>query len=150
MRFWDSSALMPVLAAEATTPAIRALYLQDLEVVVWWATPVECASALARLERDGALTSDGAAQAFSRLDALVASWLQVDPSDEIRETARRLLRVHPLRAADALQLAAAFVAAERRPPTMAFVTLDDRLRVAAGREGFVLPQPAGPATATGG
>jgi hypothetical protein len=62
----------------------------------------------------------------------------VEPTDEIRETARRLLRVHALRAADALQLAAAFVAAERRPPTMTFVTLDERLRTAAAREGFVL------------
>ena len=79
-----------------------------------------------------------AAVAFARLDALSASWLQVEPSDEIRETARRLLRVHPLRAADALQLAAAYAAAERRPPTMTFVTLDDRLRTAADREGFVV------------
>jgi hypothetical protein len=56
----------------------------------------------------------------------------------VREVARRYLRVHPLRAADALQLAAAFVAAERRPPTLTVVTLDDRLRAAAEKEGFVL------------
>jgi hypothetical protein len=35
-------------------------------------------------------------------------------------------------------LAAALVAAERRPPTLAFVTLDDRLRDAAAKEGFLL------------
>jgi uncharacterized protein len=138
MRFWDSSALVPLLAAEAASRPVRALYLRDSEPVVWWATPVECASAIARLEREGALTATDAAVAFARLDALAASWLQVEPSDEIREAARRLLRVHPLRAADALQLAAAFVAAERRPPSMTFLTLDDRLRAAAGREGFAL------------
>lgn len=55
---------------------------------------------------------------------------------EANELAHRLLRVHPLRAADALQLAAATIAAERRPPTLTFVTLDDRLRAAADREGF--------------
>jgi predicted nucleic acid-binding protein len=71
-----------------------------------------------------------------RLEA--QSWMQIDPSDEIRESARRFLRVHTLRAADALQPAAAFVAAERRPPPLTLVTCDDRLRDAAGKEGFLL------------
>jgi hypothetical protein len=48
------------------------------------------------------------------------------------------LRVHPLRAADALQLAAAYIAAERRPSSLELVILDDRLAAAARREGFVL------------
>lgn len=143
MRFWDSSALVPLLAGEASTRAIQTLYTQDADIVVWWATPVECASAVARLEREGALSATDASTAFSRLDALAASWLQVEPTDEVRETARRLLRVHPLRAADALQLAAGFVAAERRPSTMGFVTLDDRLSIAAGKEGFVVCEMSG-------
>ena len=138
MRFWDSSALVPLFAAEPGTRAVQALYTRDPEVVVWWGTLVECASAVARLERDGALVPADAAKSFARLDALAPSWMQIDPSDEIREAARRFLRVHPLRAADALQLAAALVAAERRPPTLAFVTLDDRLREAAAKEGFLL------------
>jgi len=138
MRFWDSSALVPLFAAEPGTRAVQALYTRDPEVVVWWGTLVECASAIARLERDGALVPADAAKSFARLDALAPSWMQIDPSDEIREAARRFLRVHPLRAADALQLAAALVAAERRPPTLAFVTLDDRLREAAAKEGFLL------------
>lgn len=136
MKFWDSSALVPLLAAEPRTRAIQMLYARDPEAVVWWGTPVECASAIARLERDGSLSAPDAAEAFSRLDALAPSWMQIDPSDEIRESARRFLRVHPLRAADALQLAAALTAAERRPPTLPFITLDDRLREAAGKEGF--------------
>ncbi len=138
MKFWDSSALVPLLAAETSTRAVQSLYTRDSEAVVWWGTLVECASAIARLERDGALSATDAAESFSRLDALAPSWMQVDPSDEIRESARRFLRVHPLRAADALQLAAALAAAERRPSTLAFVTLDDRLREAAGREGFLI------------
>jgi predicted nucleic acid-binding protein len=136
LRFWDSSALLPLLAEEPKTAAARALYLEDAEVAVWWATPGECASAIARLERDGALPAAGAAESFRRLDALWRSWIEVEPGDEVRETARRLLRAHPLRAADALQLAAAFIAAERRPPTLALVTLDERLRAAAAKEGF--------------
>ena len=138
MKFWDSSALVPLFAAETRTRAVQSMYTRDSEAVVWWGTLVECASAIARLERDGALSASDAAESFSRLDAFAPSWMQIDPSDEIRESARRFLRVHPLRAADALQLAAALVAAERRPSTLAFVTFDDRLREAAGKEGFRL------------
>lgn len=138
MTFWDSSALVPLFAAEPRTRPMQSQYARDTEVVVWWGTLVECASAIARLERDGALSAPDAAESFSRLDALASSWMQIDPSDEIRESARRLLRVHPLRAADALQLAAALVAAERRPSTLAFVTCDERLRDAAAKEGFLI------------
>jgi predicted nucleic acid-binding protein len=76
--------------------------------------------------------------ALQRLRQLTAGWHEVDPSDEIRETAARFLRVHPLRAADALQLAAAFAAAERRPASLEIVTLDDRLANAARKEGFAV------------
>ena len=141
MRFWDSSAIVPLLVAEPVTAAVRALYLEDQAVAVWWTTPVECASALARLERDGALRAKAAAESFRRLDALTPSWIEIEPVAEIRETARRLLRSQPLRTGDALQLAAAYLAAERRPATLGFVTLDDRLAEAADREGFVVVQP---------
>ena len=76
--------------------------------------------------------------ALQRLQQLSAGWHEIDPSDEIRETAARFLRVHPLRNADALQLAAAFAAAERRPASLEIVTLDDRLANAARKEGFAL------------
>jgi hypothetical protein len=105
-------------------------------MLVWWGSAVECISALARLERDGALSSP--TLALQRLQQLSAGWHEIDPSDEIRETAARFLRVHPLRAADALQLAAAFAAAERRPASLEIVTLDDRLADAARKEGFAL------------
>ena len=141
MRFWDSSALVPLCVEEPSTGALVALTRDDPGVAVWWTTPVECGSALARLEREGSLDTRAAGQAFDRLDRLAASWFQVEPVDEIREVARRLLRVHPLRAADALQLAAAYIVAERRPPTLAVVTLDDRLAGAGAREGFVIVRP---------
>lgn len=138
MRFWDSSALVPLCVQEPSSAAVVALIRDDPGIAVWWATQVECASALARLEREGSLNAANAAQAFDRLDRLAASWFQVEPVDEMREVARRLLRVHHLRAADALQLAAAYVVAERRPPTLEVVTLDDRVADAGAREGFVL------------
>jgi len=107
-------------------------------MVVWWGSEVECVSALARRERDGALNPRAMKLALERLQRLAAAWHEIDPSDEVREAAIRLLRVHPLRAADALQLAAAFAAAERRPASLEIVTLDDRLADAARKEGFAV------------
>ena len=140
MKFWDSSAIVPLCVEETATDRALALVNQDPEVAIWWATPVECASAVARLEREAALTPAEPAEAFRRLDLLARSWFEIEPHDELREVARRLLRVHLIRAGDALQLAAAYLAAERRPPTLEVVTLDDRLRQAALKEGFRVPE----------
>jgi predicted nucleic acid-binding protein len=101
----------------------------------WWGSSIECASAIARIHRDGLLSAAAERQARSLLDALRKSWFEVQPGEGIREQALRLLRVHALRAPDALQLAAALDWAGS-PPEGDFVTFDDRLRDAAAREGF--------------
>ena len=138
MKFWDASAIMPLLMKEDATVRLQKLALADAAMLVWWGTEVECASAISRLEREGALDEPGAIDAFDRLHQLSRAWHEVEPGDPVREAAVRFLRVHPLRAADALQLAAAFIAAERRPPSLEIVTLDDRLAAAARKEGFAL------------
>ena len=138
MSFWDSSALVPLLVREETSAAIRKRYRGDEAPVVWWGAEVECASAVARLERNGSLLSRGATDAFRRLDTLVRAWHQIEPVATVREAARRFLRVHDLRSGDALQLGAAFVAAEARSSSLEFVCLDDRLCAAAQREGFAV------------
>jgi len=107
-------------------------------MLVWWGSQVECASALARIERGASLDGKAAALAFDRLKQLADGWHEIEPSEIVRENAIRFLRVHPLRAADALQLAAAFIAAERRPSSLEVVTLDERLADAARKEGFEL------------
>jgi predicted nucleic acid-binding protein len=136
MRYWDSSAILPLLVPERRTAALEAILRDDPAMVTWWSTPVECRSALARLERDGRLSRRGTGQAERVLDAGARQWVEVPPTQAVREQAYRMLRVHPLRAADALQLAAALVASEFEPRTLPFVTLDARLAEAAGREGF--------------
>lgn len=141
MKFWDSSALLPLIVSEATTASTRAMLIADPVMVVWWGTRIECASALARLERDGALDAAGASRAFDNLETLAAAWHEIDASDMLRECAVRLLRVHPLRAADAVQLSAAVIAAEMRPTSLAFVTADRRLADAARKEGFAVAVP---------
>jgi len=52
--------------------------------------------------------------------------------------AKRCLMVHPLRAADALQLGAALVACGDDPHGFEFVCVDERLNEAARREGFTV------------
>jgi predicted nucleic acid-binding protein len=138
LRFWDSSAIIPLTVTEASTDAMRAIAEEDPVMCVWWATEVECVSALARMEREGALTDTTTTVALERLDLLAESWNEVQPVVAVRGAARRLLRVHTLRAADALQLAAAVVAAEGQPASLEIVTLDERLAAAARREGFTV------------
>ncbi len=138
MKFWDASALVPLLVQEAETDLVLALVARDPAMLVWWGSQVECVSALARLEREGALDKERADLAFDRLAVLAGAWHEIEPSEIVRESAIRFLRVHPLRGADALQLGAAFVAAERRPPSLELVTFDDRLADVARKEGFAL------------
>jgi len=110
------------LVAEPTTRRLQALAARDPDMLVWWGSEVECVSALARLERAAALDAKGMALASNRLTQLSNGWHEIEPSEIVRESAMRFLRVHPLRAADALQLAAAFIAAERRPPSLEVIT----------------------------
>ena len=105
-------------------------------MATWWDSKVECSSALNRLLREGALEADGFDRVSGRLEALSASWIEVQATEKLRRRALRLLRVHPLRAADALQLAAALVASEENPTTLPFLSSDARLSEAARKEGF--------------
>lgn len=142
MKFWDSSAIVPLLVTEESSEAVRAAIVADALVIAWWGTPVECISAIARREREADITAAGASLALARLDAIRAAWAEVQPTSRVRATAVRLLRTHPLRGADALQLAAAIAAAEDHPQTLPFVTLDAHLAEAAEREGFPVLRPA--------
>ncbi len=136
MKFWDSSAIIPLLVRETASDWVRGIVSEDADMLVWWGTPVECTSAVARRERDETLDSETAALALDRLRVLVPSWTEVQPSERVRSTAQRVLRVHALRAADALQLAAAIVAAGDERASLEVVCLDRRLTLAARREGF--------------
>ncbi len=142
MRFWDASALVTLLLVEPASAACWDLYREDPEVGVWWGSELECASAICRREREGVLDARLAQAALVRLDATRARWDEVQPMPVVRREARRLLRVHALRSADAAQLAAAVLLSDRQPASLPFVCLDDRLTAAAEREGFVVvPAP---------
>ncbi len=135
MKFWDASAVAALLLQESSSPLLGEMLRHDEEVVVWWSTVVECFSAIARARRNGRITVAQEAQTARVLQHLASKWNEITPWPEVRTQAQRLVRIHPLRAADALQLGAAIVwtghAGEGE-----FVSLDDRLREAARLEGF--------------
>ena len=154
MKFWDTSALVPLLVTEPATAATMNLFRADPAIMVAWTTAVDCASAIARAEHEGLLDQEETSDAFARLDDLARTWREVEPTDGVRDAARRFLRVHRLRAADAIQLGAATLAAERHPASLTVVTLDDRLEAAALKEGFpvIVPgrvKPAPPGSPSG-
>lgn len=140
MRFWDSSAIVPLIIDEPGRDRLLAMLETDPVMVVWWGTSVELVSALSRRERDGSLPTAVANAAVERVRKLERTWQQVAPTDVLRQRAHRLLRVHPLRAADSLQLAAALGIAGNDPASVSFVTLDQRLQDAAQREGLSVAQ----------
>jgi len=138
MRYWDTSAILPLIVDEPARGRLLELYQQDSQILAWWATPVEMASAVARREREGRISAEEADAALKASKRLAAAWHEVVPSEAIRRTAERLLRVHPLRAADSLQLSAALIAANHDPSTLEMICFDARLTAAARREGFVV------------
>ena len=139
MRFWDSSAVVPLVVHQRAAARADRWFGDDPSVVLWSLTPVEITSALWRLAREGVLSEDDARGAEARADELVAASHTVADIGSVQALARRLLRIHALRAADALQLAAALVWVSGRPEGQTLHTLDARLALAARREGFDVP-----------
>ncbi|MGB6219425.1 type II toxin-antitoxin system VapC family toxin [Haloferula sp.] len=136
MIFWDSSALVALLVDEADSETRLQQLQTDPELAVWWGTPVECESAIQRRFREGSLAAPQARLARERLADLSNSWHEVSPVVVIRTLSRRLLRTHPLRAADALQLAAALALGEAASNEFNFACSDVRLATAAEIEGL--------------
>ena len=143
MRFWDTSAIVPLCVTEPATATVRPLLDADPSLIVWWASRTECLSAFARRRREGHLTPAAERQAGDVLVLLATAWAEIQPSDPLRSRAERLLGVHALRAADAFQLAAALLWSQGETRGHEFVSFDGRLRAAAGGEGFsILPADA--------
>lgn len=141
MKFWDSSAIVPLCVKEKESESVNRLIKADEDIVVWWATRVECLSALSQRLREEVLNVDVELRAKAILDALSREWSEVQPSEPVRQRAERLLVIHPLRSADAFQLAAALIWAQENPQGLEIVCFDQNLREAAHKEGFtVLPR----------
>jgi hypothetical protein len=142
VKYWDASALVPLLHEEPSSAQVRGWLKDDSVVVTWALTRLEIASAVERLVRQGTLDAAGRRRALSLLDRLAASWHEVTDLAAVRSRALSLVARHPLRAADAAQLAAALLVADPDPSSLVFVSLDLRLGDAAAREGLRVPDDA--------
>lgn len=141
MRFWDSSALLPLLSEEKFSTTVTSLLREDEDATVWWGTWAECMVAISRLKRETRLTETGEEEARTNLDRLSVNWVEMEPTGELRLLTMLVSKAHPLKAADCLQLAAALRWCEGDTNNADFVCLDNRLRRAALDEGFdVLPE----------
>lgn len=133
--FWDTSALVPLCVRQSATARAISLY-RTHDVVVWWATSVEIASALARLLRLGQIGPTDSSKARKLSETLARSWSVIQPSEALRNRALELVDRYDLRAADSLQLAAALEWCEGTPAGRTFLTTNGRLRDAALLAGF--------------
>jgi hypothetical protein len=136
--FWDSSALVPTILPAPDSATLSALLRTDIRTALWWGSPVECQSAVYRRHRTTPVPAAVLEQAQQRLMTLMTNADIVAPTLGLRDRAGRLLASHPLRAGDALQLAAALAWCDDDPRAETFVCLDARLRDAARREGFAI------------
>ncbi len=142
MRFWDTSAVVPLVVDEPTSNACLKLLRADRALTVWSLTRTEVVSALQRKHREGSLDVEATERATRKLEQLTSAWVELSGIIEVRGHAERFLREHALRAADALQLAAAFVAVDGSPRNREFVVFDGNLAAAARATGFTVTLPS--------
>jgi predicted nucleic acid-binding protein len=138
MAFWDASAIVPLCCSQAATSRSRKTLRDVGRMVVWWGTPIEARSAFARLVRDGSLSHAERVRAIKLLEQLRQSWDEIQPSERVRGIAEDLPDRHPVRAGDAVQLAAALVWCRERPNQRPFISFDARLSSAAAAVGFTV------------
>lgn len=138
MRFWDSSAIVPLIVKQRLSGPLEQLHSEDRSIAVWAITPVEIVGGLWLLVRNARISDEQRVRAEIKLAELERTWTVIANVVETIRIARRLFSSHPLRAGDALQLAAAMTLVEDQAGGFDFVTLDSRLAEAAGREGFTV------------
>jgi predicted nucleic acid-binding protein len=136
MRFWDSSAIVPLVIAESESEYCLNALSADQNMLVWCLSRVEVLSGLCRRLREEIVNEKSFEQAKSRLRIILESAFEVKAIENVRSRAARLLEVHPLRAADACQLAAALVGTQEDPGRLPMICFDRRLAEAARKEGF--------------
>jgi predicted nucleic acid-binding protein len=133
---------VPLVVGQRSSSEAEAWLAEDRAVVAWTLAPVEITSALRRLMRDGLLAERAAREAEDLANDLMRQAHVVSDVERVKALAARLLRVHTLRAADALQLGAALAWSDGHPAGSVLHTLDRALAAAASREGFrVVPAP---------
>src|SRR6266498_1847836 len=136
LMFWDTSALVALCCRHASTAQARRMARQTRKFVIWWGTPVELSSAFSQLLRAGTLNEQDLKHALTQKSILRRSWLEVQPSERLRDVAESLPERYGLRTQDALQLAAALLWCKEKPRHRPFASFDQQLAHAAAKAGF--------------
>jgi|ERR1017187_1573957 predicted nucleic acid-binding protein len=136
MRFWDASAVVPLVIEEPNTGVVSGWLDADPEMLLWGLTRVELVSAVERRAREGLLSIETRSAALRRIDRIANAAHEVTDLLAVRAKSMALLGRHALRAADAAQLGAALVVSDPAPGSLTVVVLDRKLAQAAAREGF--------------
>ena len=135
MKFWDTSALVPLILDEPMSQRMRSVFGNDPEIVTSAFTSVEIASAVWRRRHAGKISVAAHQDADILFANLSTSWSEHPVTEDAIHAAIGAMSRHALRAGDALQLGAALVAAGDATKPY-FVTLDEDLAAAARAEGF--------------
>ena len=133
--FWDASALAHVCIPGQITRTARDLVRADI-IAVWWSTPLEVHSVLNRVHREGAISKAAIRASRERALGVLSGCLTIPPTDAVKELAFVQLDRFPLKASDALQLAAALIWCKQIPRGRRFICNDRQLLSAATATGF--------------
>jgi predicted nucleic acid-binding protein len=138
LKYWDASALVPLLVNESRSLDAKSLLAQDNDIVTWSLSHVEVVSAIERRARDGTVSSSVRIGLIGKAHRMFQGIHQVEDLVRVQSGCFSLLARYPLRSADAQQLSAALILANGQPQAVDFVCFDDRLADAASREGFIV------------
>ncbi len=138
MKFWDASAVVPLIVQEEKTEYCYKQLQKDKDVMVWTLSKIEVFSALCRRLRDNSLNEEAFESAKDRINDFFDMTYEIISISKAKARALRLLQIHPLKVADALQLASALIATEEDPARLPIICFDERLCQAAWREGFTV------------
>jgi predicted nucleic acid-binding protein len=123
VKFWDTSALVPLVTQEDKSSVAQDLLEADRNVAVSFITPVELTSTLWRRGRRWHDQASFRRSLFKAAE-LESNWTLVDDVEPIIKLARRLITEHVLRSGDAIQLAAALFLVDGHPEDLPFVSHD--------------------------
>lgn len=145
--FLDSSALVKRYVTERGSLWVRRITAPSMRhgIIIARITWVEVLSALARRQREGNLPPDDVNRVVQSLRYDIETQYQIaEIGQQVVEKAGNLVMRHPLRAYDAVQLAAAAHIHDVLVQTSAaliFVSADDKLVAAAQAEGLTAENP---------
>ena len=143
MRYWDASALVPLIVSQSDSRLAREWLAEDDHIVTWVWTRAEIVSAIERLTREGKISRWQRRATLDAFHGLADRWDEVTDILAVRSRALRLLGRHPLRAVDAGQLGAATLIQEQGAGQLSFMCFDRRLALAAEQEGLRIPAAVG-------